>query len=369
MKITASPSLSLSGILRLWRGKVAPAAPLNRNLAWTADGRTALAAALRHVGRFGPWLVPAYCCPALRQTFADADIQTEYYAVDESLEPSWDELKDRLEREQAGGILFIHYFGFRTDWAPLKSIIASKAISVIEDCAHLPLPDDAAAESMESDARIYSPRKWLPIPHGGVLMLRDCVRPAQSLFKDLAPAMLPQLLRGCALALERSSGLGLRGWLLSLPSFERRIESGDALGHIDDLSMDPRVVAFIQNSAPHPAVIARKQRAHYGALAERFAGFARGRLWRPGLRAGDCPFTFPLLVEPADQDRVLRHCLRNGILARVYWKRLPQAVMAQGRFEVSRRLSERILCLPVHYQLGPTDLEKIYDVVSASLTS
>lgn len=364
--ITASPSLSLSGAFRLWRGVAAPAKAPILNLAWTADGRTALEAALRHLGRSGRWLVPAYCCPALRQTFAAAGSEAEYYAVDETLQPSWDALKDRLEGEPAAGIVFVHYFGFRTDWSPLKALIESKGLAVIEDCAHLPMPSVLDPDMMESDARIYSLHKWLPIPHGGALMLKAPHRPAQLLFQDASPALRPQLLRACALALERASRLGLRGRLLSLPAFERRVESRDALEHVYGLGMDSRVAAFIQNEAPRAEEIRKKHRANYEALARMFANLREVSAWRPVLPADDCPFTFSLLIDPAHRGHLLSHCLRNGIQARVYWKTLPPAVLARKKFGAARRLSEKIVCLPIHYQLEPSELERIYDVICAA---
>lgn len=366
MKISASPSLSFSDILRIWRGKSSPVSAVP-GLAWVADGRTALEAALRLLGRPGPWLIPAYCCPALTQTFAAAGVQVEYYPVDESLNPCWDDLRARIEKNGIGGLLFVHYFGFRIDWTPIKALIAAKSISVIEDCAHLPMPDVLAADPLGSDARIYSPRKWLPIPHGGALILKDASRSAQSLFKPETPDLLSQLLRGGVLALERGASLGLRGWLLSLPAFERRLERNDALGHVYGLSMDPRVAAFIKNGGPASAEIQRKQRANYETLAASFAGLSAVTPWRRDLADGDCPFTFPLLVDPGRRDHVLRRCLRRGILARAYWKTLPPLVVTQERYAVSRRLSERIVCLPIHYGLTPGDLREIRDVVASAL--
>ncbi len=332
-------------------------------MAWVADGRTALEAALRHCAGGGPWLVPAYCCPAVRQTFLAAGIQTEYYPVDESLVPVWDCLKARLEQGAAAGIVIIHYFGFRTDWTPLKSLLVSRKIPLIEDCAHLPMPDPGC-ENLESEARIYSPRKWLPIPHGGMLMLKHFDGSPQSLFQKSTPDLVPQLARSAAFALERGLRLNLRGWLLSLPAFERRVESQDAVGHAYGLAMDPRLVAFIKNGAPAAAEIAQKQRNNYEALAHHLISLPSLRLWRRPMPE-DCPYTLPVLLDPARRDGLLRYCLRRGVMARAYWRSLPPEVMASADFETSRRLSESLLCLPIHYRLSSSDLDRVRAVVAA----
>lgn len=318
---------------------------------------------LENSSRRGPWLVPAYCCPALVQTFSAARVAVEYYSLDQSLTPRWDELTQRIKRAPAAGIIFVHYFGFPTDWSRLKSAIATAGIPVIEDCAHLPLPEQPDPQHMPCAARIYSPRKWLPIPHGGALILKGVGFRAQSLFRSRTSSMLPDLLRASAFSAENHMGLNARGWLLSLSAIERRIENADAIDHEYGLSMDSRVAAFIQKNAPRASEIKWRQRANYEELCRRVERLDGVTIWRPTLSPDDAPFTFPLLFAPERRDSILKHCLRRGIVARAYWKTLPPAIAADSAFSDSLRLSRELICLPVHYRLGGTHLDMICEAL------
>lgn len=340
-------------------------------MAWTADGRTALYAALHRLkgeASRGPWLIPAYCCPALVQTFIASRVEFDYYEVDVALTPRWDKLRERLESAPASGIIFVHYFGFRTDWSVLKATIRARNIAVIEDCAHMLMPESMAIENMESDAQIYSLRKWLPIPHGGALVLRSGDIVAQSLFAERTPSLFAHFFRAGALSLEGWVGFGLRGWLLSFPAFERYVERRDAMEHDYDRAMDPRVRSFLQAEVSKMDGIRRRQKMNYLTVAKLLSNLSGISFWHPVLANDECPFTLPLLIESGNRDRVLRRCLRLGVAARVYWKTLPTAVMTGDVFKASRQLAERILCLPIHHELGSLDLEKIYESVSSAVT-
>jgi dTDP-4-amino-4,6-dideoxygalactose transaminase len=89
-----------------------------------------------------------------------------FYELDDDLTPKLDNVKKLLsENNNIGGILLVHYFGFRvSNYIDIVEYCKSENIKVIEDCAHYFNMD------FLGDFSIYSLHKILPFDKGGLLV-------------------------------------------------------------------------------------------------------------------------------------------------------------------------------------------------------
>lgn len=113
-------------------------------------------------------LVPAYICKDFTDSIQSAGFNLEYYEVDDKLNPILSNLYSKID-ERTLAVVIVHYFGFFcTVVDQIVRYCSSNGIKVVEDCAHL-LFCDTSMKNIKGDVAIFSLKKLLPVPDGGVL--------------------------------------------------------------------------------------------------------------------------------------------------------------------------------------------------------
>lgn len=131
----------------------------------TNSAKTAIYCAVRNSG-IHKLYVPYYMCRSVKQMLLDADVETEFYYVDERLLPV-------LSRVDAGAaVLLVNYFGIMEE---LVRAEAEKYPTVIIDNSHAYF---AAPVLREGVCNVYSCRKFIGVPDGGYLVGEGCAFPA-----------------------------------------------------------------------------------------------------------------------------------------------------------------------------------------------
>ena len=133
----------------------------------TVSGRAALGLIARQLIRAGDRvLLPAYHCPSLVEPFLAAGAAVDYYHVDATLNPKFDDFRQRLA-VGARVVVFVHMFGFRQDTAACEVLARAAGASVVQDCAHAlyALPGIAP-----TDYGIASLVKFCEVEEGGLLL-------------------------------------------------------------------------------------------------------------------------------------------------------------------------------------------------------
>lgn len=361
MSILPSPCIKLSDIFSILAKK--PHLPnQDSNIVFTVDGRTALynaVCALSKKQSSRKWLIPAYFCPSVHHVFKDSGVPFEFYPIGEDMQPVAEFLIDKLSTDkEISGILFIDYFGFRTNVEPFDSIINKNNISVIFDCAHVLMSDNHDFNCKENEAYIYSLRKWFPIPHGGALVTNNVNFEKDSFFKVSNFKLYKQLIKYFAYYMEDRMRLGLRKNLLSFKPISKFLEKKDVADRYDFLMHD-KVVSFLNEKILSRDSIKTKQRENYLLYADLFSSNEKYRSLQPQLKNDECPFVFPIIVRHRNRDEILKKCLREGLPLRVFWRFLSDCVPKEDVFKTSHKLSESLLCLPVHYEITNQDIEMI----------
>lgn len=135
-------------------------------------GRHALADALRLAGApGGRVLLPSFICRDLLASAAAVGAEPAFYAVGPDLAPA----EDPGRWPAAAAVLAVDYFGFPQDLAPFQAYARRTGATLIEDAAHALFSRDAAGRLLGTRAPlgILSPRKSLPLPNGGALLVGE----------------------------------------------------------------------------------------------------------------------------------------------------------------------------------------------------
>ncbi len=339
---------------------------------WLFCGSVALFRALRRLGlRSGDTvLVPAYNCGGEVEAILAAGCEVVVYGVGHDGRADLQDLARRWT-PRAKAVLVIHHFGFPQPVVAIVDWARSRGLRVIEDCAHAWLTQsDGRLLGTFGDVAIFSPRKSLPIPDGGVLLPRPSI-PGE------APPLEPPDWRHCfrelvdatGRSVGRPLGVPLGGALLRAvrPWSPGGLKPLSRLEKPEDFaSVAPRLAWRMSGVArrllwatDHSEVV-RRRRANYSLLLERFP---RRKDLRPlfgELPAGVCPLYLPVVTEA--RDALWAHLERHGVASYRFWRWSHSAIPVSEHPNVAA-LRSQVLVLPVHQSLDPDDVARIADVV------
>jgi dTDP-4-amino-4,6-dideoxygalactose transaminase len=266
------------------------------------------------------WM-PSYLCNVMLQ--AVKDTEPRFYEVDYDLSIrslAW------LDRVGEGDlVLVIDYFGFPAD----NGVIAQakeRKVWVVEDAAQALLSQDVG---QCSDFLLYSPRKYLGVPDGGILVANDLVPWSKVELQSPPAHWWLRALQASILRREFDRYGGDRRWF----QIFRETDTNGPIGRyaMSELS---RLLLL--------------QRFDYGAIAQRRIDNYQILMDTLGelalfthLPQGVVPLGFPICLR--SRDRVRQALFEHAIYPPVHWK-LERTV--PDEFEASHRLSSEIMTLP-----------------------
>jgi len=299
-----------------------------------ANARSALSLLIRHLSPRRVWL-PSYLCSALVEA---ASSRAAFYDVGSDLrsDGSW------LGRIRPGDLsVFIDYFGVHFD---ARSAAGAKAAGawVVQDCAQ-GLWRRTSPPGV--DFMLYSPRKFIGVPDGGILGWKGRVELQDERLKNAPQA-------GLTLAGRASRGRrafdhmgGDRKWFRDYQKSEAR----QPIGPYAMSAVSRRIIC----SYPFASRDSRKRRENYSVLATELKQFAVFR--SPGLGA---PLGFPIRVR--NRDNVRAALFENEIYPAVHWPL--DGVVPRG-FSESHALSREILTLPCDQRYNSKDMRRMAGIV------
>lgn len=285
-------------------------------------GRMAAARALSsippHIRSGRAWL-PSLCCASLASPFLRLGFRLFFYS-----DPQRAPLPELLPGDV---FLYIHFCGFpnRSVEEALRSLPAENRPVIIEDCVHALF---SRGVGTFGDFTLYSFRKFLPVPDGGLLTSR------LPLDEKLAPP------------LEEFVSLKTAGLMTGEPAFFRQ---GEAALDSDDETREP--------SAMGRLLLDRLPWEHIPAARRKNYSFLAGRLGLPVLQVGTVPLGVPFRVESgkAELERRLR---AEGFEPPLSWDAPPGAPSDEA---------EKLVVLPCDERLEEKDLEDLAAVCRSRL--
>lgn len=297
------------------------------------SGRAALRAALEHCD-FQRVMLPAYICDSVVQAVADAGKTVELYELDDHLYPK---LSSRaISKEQL--LIYVNYFGLCE--GNISRLLNSfpPAQLIIDNTQALFEPPTHAL------ATIYSPRKFVGVPDGGLLVATGL---------DVQPAIHED---GGSIA--RMSHLLLRLAYSAREGYPSFIEAGNSLCNTKPLRMS-RLTARILSSIDMAAVKSQR-RQNFCQLA---AALNKHNLrnWRLGPETA--PLCYPL-VSNRNAESLKKNLADQGIYIPTYWRDAEKRIKNDG---IERALTTCMLPVPCDQRYSSNQLDRVVQSIISEL--
>jgi len=314
-------------------------------------------------------LVPDYHSGNEVSAIRAAGATIVYYPILRNLEPDLDALA-RLAKLNPRVIYVIHYLGWPQPMKEIAALCRERGSILIEDCA-LSLLSEPYGKPLgaSGDYSVFCLYKTLPVPNGGLLVQN------RNILGELAGLEL----RGCpqTTAIGRSAELALeavrsRADLMGKVlfgikrAFGRMLRSADVRQvPIGNIGWDVGDVNIAMSSVCNTVMkrldygrIRRKRRENFLLLRQKLQG--RVTMLREDLDEGVCPLFFPILVR--DKQAVARALWKRGIGAVEFWNEV-RPLAEQDSGPEAQYLRAHVLELPIHQDVGPSQVEYIADQV------
>jgi dTDP-4-amino-4,6-dideoxygalactose transaminase len=336
----------------------------------THMGRTAVwqLARIWGIGAGDEVLLPAYNCGTEVDPWIKAGAKPVLYRVDSRGNI---DARDLMARATAATrvVYVTHYFGWPQAINELADWCRRRNYRLVEDCAlALFSRGPAGALGMTADAAIFSPKKFLAIPDGGFLTLKEAAAAPLLRYppmKLIARRML-SLAKGCAL------GVPAAGWVL------RRIgkdqgprRTGAALEppdmpasyYLEDSvrSLGTSRTGLWMMRRANPRRVVERRRHNYLQLDGLLRNNPRIKPLYDGLAEGICPMALPVLVP--QRRRFVDRLNRRGIAALAFWEGYHRGLNWDD-FPEARELKDHVAAIPVEQTLGPKYIVQIAQAVN-----
>lgn len=282
------------------------------------------------------WL-PSFLCDSVVRAFLVAGVGVEFFPVDERLhvvDGHW------VERVMEGDLVVrIHYFGFRNS-DPVFEAAKARGAWLMDDAAQALLTREIGHDS---DFVVYSPRKFVGVPDGGVLVARKPFEPRDALLPAPAEWWL-EAFSAVLLRRDHDQSGASGDWF-------RQFQHSEATAPIGPFSMSTLSAGLLSHNFNY-GEIAERRRLNYSHLSERL------RVWAcyPELPDGVVPLGFPLRLHNRDEVRGL--LCRRKIFPPVHW---PVDGVVPDTFTDSHQLAREIMTLPCDQRYDLPDMERMAD--------
>jgi dTDP-4-amino-4,6-dideoxygalactose transaminase len=314
-------------------------------------------------------LVPDYHSGNEVSAIRAAGATIVYYPILRNLEPDLDALA-RLAKLNPRVIYVIHYLGWPQPMKEIAALCRERGSILIEDCA-LSLLSEPHGKPLGAcgDYSVFCLYKTLPVPNGGLLVqnrnilgelsdleLRRCPRTtAIGRSAELALEALrsrADLVGKALFGIKRAFGRLLRA------ADVRQVPIGNIGWSLGDVNVAMSSICNTVMKRLDYDRIRRQRRENFQLLRQRLQG--RVTMLREDLEEGVCPLFFPILVR--DKHAVARALWQRGIGAVEFWNEVrPLADRDSG--PEAQYLRAHVLELPIHQDVGPSQVEYIADQV------
>jgi hypothetical protein len=278
------------------------------------------------------WL-PSYLCGVVLEAFKDVGTCVKFYPVGEQLKITDEAWINSVESQDM--VVFIDYFGFNM-WNFYGKAVKKRGAWVVEDACQAMLN---LSFSENADYVIASPRKFLGVPDGGILLAQN---EAKLPSVDLPPPpgeWWIDSLKASHLRASFDSHGGDREW------FEL-FRKTDPNGPVEPTRMSELSSQLLDHAFNYSSISVARRR-NFEQLALELPEFAIFN----ELSANVSPLGFPVSV--CDRDRLRLGLFKHDIFPPIHWN---LCGIVPKKFEASHYLEKRIMTLPCDQRYSPEDI-------------
>jgi dTDP-4-amino-4,6-dideoxygalactose transaminase len=277
----------------------------------------------------------------------------EFYNIDCNLNIDSEDLLEKV-RAPYTVILLIHYFGFRQPCDVMQKIAASHTpLILIEDMSHEWLSDLVKPANLidcQKHIKIYSLRKHLPIPEGGLVVFNGASKSIK-----INPVLRSYVVR-------RVGGLVLR-WLFNILSLTIIKKAAFKLLQAAETQLKQKSTIHVSSRITQAILystdlyeISGKRRQNFSTL---LSGMSKGvSVVKPFYRKlpdGVTPLGFPILCE--QRENLKAFLQKRAVYTPVHWQ-LPEEIN-ENQFPHLHKISQTILTLPIDQRYSTRNMQYI----------
>lgn len=331
---------------------------------FTRNGRSALFQGLGILTDFikKEILVPAYNCGIELETVITLGYEPIFYDVDKKCNIDLRQLESLISKNTLG-ILITHFNGFPQPLEKIKLLCDNYGIFLIEDCAHV-LCSYSNGEKLGSigDIAVFSPRKYLPIQDGGLLIFNNlhlAGKAEENIKKNNKTSMELSSVVNCLKSLLKNILIKydwytekITNKIAAPEDSPKKIELFDFSEDNYDLSMT-YLSRFLLMRFDFESIIARR-RKNFSYLHEKIQGINGVNDVQGALPQNVCPWVFLLAVD--NPWNLRRYLLSQRVLSDVFWS-FYHAKFPFTAYENAEYLKSHVLALPVHQDLNLDEMD------------
>ena len=312
-----------------------------------ARGAWALAQVAASTGKTTPtvWL-PDYFCYGATSPLRQSGTALTYYPVDLNMRPDWTRCRILAETSSVDVFVLVHTFGRENDSKAARAFADGHGALLVEDAAHVLAP--TAGIGNQGDAVFFSPHKWLPMPDGAVLWVRNGITvpaiPTEAnptgrwALKRLIQSLLPIRLQPSPI------GQGPQNY------FDDPLPTDD----VPKPGLSRVALAMLADLTPAAIrTISDRRRANHSAWVEGLAQLSEFAVLENPNAAYRC------VIEASSPARAeaLFDALRAVTVPAESWPDMPPSVLADPiNHAHAIDLRRRLVMLPVHQDLTPEQI-------------
>lgn len=346
---------------------VFPLAPINKDwncganqLIGFRDGRSALRFSLKKlIDKPKPHvLVPALYCSSALQTLSDCYLEFYDSSGDGCVEIG--SVTRAIRGGDVDAIILNHLFGrVPKERTYLYNLCKRSNVICIDDmcqCAANVLNDHEDFLDDAFDARVFSFRKFLPIPFGGAVLFNKRFEIASG--PEIKASYLPKRVKFCLEKLFYTyASNNVFHVALSFDAFLKRFKKNYRFTldeQLQPISLPKTLLQIILNSRELSA-ISSQRRYNYKFLSNFFEPF-QGNITKKDVPQAFVVFDHSGKIEDAMRD--------NGVMCYCWpGQELPNAVREQpNKFPNATILADKLLCVPLHQNLSKEQVNYVASV-------
>ncbi len=292
------------------------------------SGRNALEYILKSISYIKCLWIPYYTCDVILEPLNKNGIPYHFYSINERLE-----IATNIELAENEYILLTNYFGIKD--AYIKKMAFRYGDRLIVDNAQA-----FFSEPIKNIKAIYSPRKFIGIPDGGIAYINDGLG-IEDFEQDISYNRCSHLLKRLDLGAE-AGYIDFKEnshQLVNQPIKRMSNLTLNILYHVDfNLIKEQRWKNF---------------KHLHGCLSE------INQLEIPELDTFACPMVYPFYVS---NDSIKKRLIENKIFIATYW---PNVLEWTKNNKIENILANRILPLPIDQRYGAVEMERILDIINS----
>ena len=290
------------------------------------SGRNALEYVLRALGDVKELLVPYYTCDVIMEPIEKLGVSYKFYPINRKLE-----IEDLPTLKSGEYLIYTNYFGIKDEY--VRTLAADYGCQLIVDNAQA-----WYAEPVKGINTIYSPRKYVGIPDGGVAYCPKAKN--MSAFEQ-------------DLSFERCSHL------------LKRIDIGSSEGYADFKANSKQLVGQPVKrmskltermlSSINFEVVKKRRVENFEYLHSLLE--KKNRFDMPSMDSFACPMVYPYLTK---DDTLRKKLIENKVFVATYWPNVKEWTTS-GMLEYE--LMDKLIPVPVDQRYGVGEMNEIINII------